>query len=116
MEFYDIKTDIKIDESFDVLYILIVVVVFIVTAFLYRVFRAKKRKNQKLEYANILKSLDLTKTKESAYTITFYGRYFRDDEYDRLIKKLEPYKYKKEVEPFSNDVLEEIESFVTRLA
>lgn len=84
---------------------------------LYRYFKTKNRYNKRKDYAQKIMNLDLSKSKESAYAITHYGALFVDDStrhkemYENLTQRLTPYKYKKEVEPFDDEVLGYIELY-----
>jgi len=84
---------------------------------LYRYFKTKNRYNKRKDYAQKIMNIDLSKSKESAYAITHYGVLFVDDStrhkemYENLTQRLTPYKYKKEVEPFDDEVLGYIELY-----
>lgn len=83
----------------------------------YRWFKAKKAFNIRAEHFKIINSLNLSDTKNAAYTITSLGLTFRDDSqrhsemYDNLVQRLESYKYKKEVDEFDSEVLGYIEVY-----
>jgi hypothetical protein len=121
IELHDIKPILDIQEySFYYLLgasLLALMIVFGVIYLIYKWLKAKKAFNIRRENIKIINSLDLTDTKHSAYIITLLGLTFQDDSprhtemYNNLVKKLEPYKYKKEVEKFDSEVLGFIELY-----
>ncbi|EQB40046.1 hypothetical protein M947_03225 [Sulfurimonas hongkongensis] len=121
IELHDIKTIVEIEEySFFYLLGTIFIVAMILLALVYLLVRYIKNKNaynQRAEHYKLMASQDLSKTKEAAYAITHFGFTFRDDSprhfkmYENLIKRLEPYKYKKEVEAFDDEVKSYIELY-----
>lgn len=84
---------------------------------LYMYITKRKKFNIRKEHLRLLKSLDLRNAKESAYVLSLCGATFRDDSprhkemYENLKARLEPYKYKKEVPPFSDEVRGYIELY-----
>ena len=79
--------------------------------------KAKKAFNIRREHLKIIKSLNLSDTKHTAYTMTLLGFTFKDDSpkhsemYATLIQRLEEYKYKKEVDTFDSEVLDSIKVY-----
>ena len=67
--------------------------------------------NIRKEHIGLLRSLDLSDTKHSAYAITRYGVTFRDDSlrhqemFENITNRLATYKYKKEVVEFDGETL-----------
>lgn len=84
---------------------------------IYKYFQRRNTFNLRKEHFRLLNSLDLNNTKESAYMITSLGATFKDDSprhremYENLTNRLEEYKYKKEVDKFSEEVLGYIELY-----
>lgn len=112
IKIHDIKELVEIpDFSFyiySLLWILAILAFFIIIFLVYRFFSNKKRCKRK-EYYKILKELDLSDAKNSAYKITKYARLLAQNERekrisDELIEELEAFKYKKEVEPLNDNV------------
>jgi len=102
----DIKPIVDIpDYSIYIYYSLILLVVLFivfVVYFLYRYFKEKNNKQDK-EYLDILKNLDFTDPKQTAYDISHYGRILAKSERSiRLIEELhhdlEEFKYKKNID------------------
>lgn len=121
IELHDIKTIVEIEEySFFYLLGTIFIATLLLLALAYLLVRYIKNKNaynQRREHFKMMSSQDLSKTKEAAYAITLYGLTFRDDSprhyemYENLTKRLESYKYKKEVEAFDDEVKSYIELY-----
>jgi len=84
---------------------------------IYRWVKAKNAFSERKEHFKIIKSLKLNDTKHAAYIITSLGATFKDDSqrhaemYANLVKRLEAYKYKKEVEKFDSEVKGYIEVY-----
>ncbi|MCK9491435.1 MAG: hypothetical protein M0Q24_05035 [Sulfurimonas sp.] len=121
IELHDIKTIVEIQE-YSLLFLLgtIFIVTLVILALVYLLVRYIKNKNaynQRREHFKMMTSQDLSKTKESAYAITLYGLTFRDDSprhfemYENLTKRLERYKYKKEVKAFDDEIKSYIELY-----
>ncbi len=116
----DIKSLVDIpDYSFYLYLLFIIVVTTLAAVFVYFLLRILSRKkiNKKEEIKKRLRSLDLNDAKTVAYEITRYGRYLVSDEskarlYEDLVKKLTPYKYKKEVPPLNEELKKEIKLFL----
>lgn len=91
-------------------FVLVIVIIYAI-----RRFTTIKDKTKEQRIA-ILRSVDLKKTKEAAYTITKYGRLVVKDEeevvFQSLEKLLREYKYKKEVESFSSETLNRYQLFL----
>jgi hypothetical protein len=83
--------------------------------YFYRFF--KKEENSREINIKILQTLDLKKSKESAYLITKIGREIAKSDrelriYFELISLLEKYKYRKEVSSFSDEVIHKFNIFL----
>jgi hypothetical protein len=76
---------------------------------LWNYFKSRKKVNIRLECFKALKNIDLSKPKEAANLITKDGRCFANDSvrikeaFENLVLRLEPYKYKKEVEEIDRE-------------
>jgi hypothetical protein len=78
---------------------------------IYKWLKAKKAFNIRTQHFKAINELDLSDTKNAAYTITSLGLTFKNDSqrhsemYDNIVQRLEAYKYKKEVSEFDKEVL-----------
>ncbi|MDY0124062.1 hypothetical protein [Sulfurimonas sp.] len=118
---HDIKPIVEVQEYSLYYFLGIVSVVLLLLGALgyliYKYFKKRNAFNLRKENFRLLSSLDLNNTKESAYLITSLGATFKDDSprhkemYENLINRLEEYKYKKEVQKFSQETLGYIELY-----
>jgi Tfp pilus assembly protein PilO len=106
LKIHDIKPIIEIPSYSYEIYILsivlVVLLVLLVGFFIYRYFKNKQNTKEK-EYYNILKNIDFKDSKNSAYTISKYGRYLAKSErqiklINELHHNLEEFKYKKHID------------------
>lgn len=73
--------------------------------------------NKRKHHAELLNSLDLSDTKNTAYLITNYAYTFKNDSprhvemFNNLSARLQEYKYKKNVEKFDDETLGYIELY-----
>ena len=79
---------------------------------LLRKFWIKRKIDMKKVYFERLKNVNWQRTKEAAYEVTFFGRYFIDEQrveeiYKQLIEMLEPYKYRKDVPDIDEETLKQ---------
>ena len=121
IQLHDIKTIVEVQEySLYYLFGVTVLGLFVLLAIGYlaiKWYKSKNKYNQRKEYFKVLKSLNLKDTKKTAYAITFYGSVFKDDSprhtemFKNLTQRLEPYKYKKEVDSLDKDTLGYIELY-----
>ncbi|MDD2790062.1 MAG: hypothetical protein PHU40_05280 [Sulfurimonas sp.] len=112
---HDIKPILEVQEYslyyFAAISTLLALLLLAFAYIMYKHFKAKQRFNLRAEHYQILKSLDLSDTKNAAYGITLYGLTFRDDSprhtemYQNIVERLQGYKYKKSVEAFEDEVL-----------
>lgn len=110
----DIKPLVEVQEySFYYFLVLCVVIFALVFGGSYLVFRwlkTRKKVNFRKEHFKFLENLNLEQTKKSAYLFTKYGATFKDDSqrhkemFENITQRLEKYKYKKDVEKFSDEV------------
>ncbi|WP_072682711.1 hypothetical protein [Arcobacter sp. LA11] len=112
LKIHDIKDITQIpDISFYIflgLLILAILVLLSLIFIIYKYFKNKKQ-NKRKEYYKILKEIDLKESKKSAYEISKYTRFLVSNEreknlFNELNEELEKFKYKKEVEPLSDEV------------
>lgn len=112
IKIHDIKGLVDIPDFslyiYMLLWILGIIFIFAFVFLLYRFFK-NRNKGKRKEYYRILKELELDDAKQSAYTITKYARLLAQNERevklcDEMIEELEQFKYKKDVEPLSDDV------------
>lgn len=113
----DIKELVEIPDISLYLFILIIILISLVVITLlflsYKIFK-NRRKDQRKNYLKILKELDLSNTKSSAYIMTKYLRLLEQNEREKklieeLIIELEKYKYKKEVAMFNQETISQFE-------
>lgn len=120
LQIHDIKDIVKIpDYSIFIFYFLIflaVLALFIVIVFIIKYFKNKKP-NMRKEYCKILKDIDYSQAKTSAYTISKYVRLLAKNERenilaDELIELLQEYKYKKEVKQIDDNIKAKLSTFM----
>ena len=110
---HDIKPLIEIQE-YSLYYLIGVSVIgtVILLSLLYlafKYFKNRKKFNIRKDNLSKLRAIDFSDAKSAAYAITTYGKTFKDDSdrhtraYDALLDELENYKYKKDVENFSDE-------------
>jgi hypothetical protein len=110
----DIKPPIEIPD-YSLLYLVVVSllcisVAIILLIWLVKFIKNRNKKSQKEIYIEMLKSVDLENTKDSAYTITKYARKLAVDNrsieiFEALSKSLAKYKYKKDVTEFDDETI-----------
>jgi len=89
----------------------------IIIAFIFLKNKRKKRLTKVQIAKNNLKNMDFTQsTKDIVYTFTINAYECLDeknkDELDQIIKKLEPYKYKKVVTSLSDDLISDMKDYI----
>ncbi|MCD4756639.1 MAG: hypothetical protein K8R39_00020 [Arcobacteraceae bacterium] len=124
LQINDIKTIVEIpDYSIYFYYGLIILAFSLFLAslyFVYNYFKSKKHSLEK-EYLFILKNIDLSNQKNSAYTISKYGRLLVKDErqkrlFEELHNSLEEFKYKKTIDKkIPNTIKLQYETFLESL-
>ena len=124
LQINDIKTIVEIpDYSIYFYYGLIILgfSLFLVSLyFVYNYFKSKKHSLEK-EYLSILKNIDLSNQKNSAYTISKYGRLLAKDErqkrlFEELHNSLKEFKYKKIIDKkIPNTIKLQYETFLESL-
>ena len=106
LEIHDIKPIVKIPDFSIYLYYGLILISFLLIIligyFIYKYFTGKKNTKEKLYYQN-LKNIDFTNSKDSAYSISLYGRLLAKNErqirlFEELNNSLEEFKYKKTVD------------------
>ena len=119
----DIKELEKIPDNslfiFSALILLGFIFLLILIFFITKLIKNKKKSPRKI-YFDILKNIDFSNSKKSAYTITKYSRLIVSNEREKklaieLIESLEKYKYKKEVENIDNEVKAKFSIFMDSL-
>ena len=96
-------------------FIFLLILIFFITKLI-----KNRKKNPRKIYFKILKNIDFSDSKKSAYTITKYSRLIVSNEREKklaieLIESLEKYKYKKEVENIDNEVKAKFSIFMDSL-
>ena len=96
-------------------FIFLLILIFFITKLI-----KNRKKNPRKIYFKILKNVDFSDSKKSAYTITKYSRLIVSNEREKklaieLIESLEKYKYKKEVENIDNEVKAKFSIFMDSL-
>jgi hypothetical protein len=117
----DIKPLLEIpDSSFYYYWGLIgfgALLVFGILFFLLKKLWQNRKENLAKHYLAKLKAIEWHDTKHAAYEATKYARLLATDErraklFKQLETMLQPYKYKKEVEPIDNDTLNQFNLYV----
>ena len=121
IKLHDIKPIVDVEEySFYYLLGGTILVIFLALAITYlslKWYKKRTKYNKRKDYFKQLKKLNLKESKKTAYGITFYGILFKDDSprhsemFKNITKRLEKYKYKKDVEPLDEDTLGYIELY-----
>ena len=121
IQLHNIKPIVEVDEySFYYLLGFSALALLLLAGLIYlfvKWYKTKNRYNKRKDYLKKLKKLDLKDAKKSAYAITFYGGVFKDDSprhtemFKNLTKRLEKYKYKKDVEKLDKETLGYIELY-----
>ncbi len=96
-------------------FIFLLILIFFITKLI-----KNRKKNPRKIYFKILKNVDFSNSKKSAYTITKYSRLIVSNEREKklaieLIESLEKYKYKKEVENIDNEIKAKFSIFMDSL-
>jgi hypothetical protein len=118
---HDIKPLVEIqDYSFYYFLAICIISFLLVIGFMYLIyhfFKNKNRFNIRKEHFELLNNVDFSDAKRAAYDITYFGSTFKDDSprhvvaFEDLIKKLENYKYKKDVEKLDSETIHFIELY-----
>jgi len=121
IKLHDIKPLMPIEDYslyyFIVLSIVAIGIVVGIIFLLVRFLRGRKRYNQRKDYFQKIVQLDLNDSKKTAYDLTRYGALFSEDStrhkemYKNLVERLAPYKYKKDVDGFDDEVRGYIELY-----
>jgi len=123
IKIHDIKGLVEVpDYSFYIFYGLIIcafILLILVGYFIYKFIKNKKQDMRK-EYYQVLKNIDFTNSKTSAYTISKYGLLLVQNDTEKqllnnLVLKLEEYKYKKEVPNFDKEAKASFDIFIKSL-
>lgn len=117
----DIKTIVEVNEySFYYFMGLSIVTLLVFGGLLYLVYKWLQKRNaynQRKEYFKLLNLIDLSDTKNAAYSISKYGATFADDGerqagmYKNIAQRLEQFKYKKNVDSFDKETLAYVELY-----
>jgi len=116
----DIKPIVQIPDNSLLIFSVIIFVLIIVGVLLYLLLKPKRRKRKKLSPIEIkraqLKGIDFDNDKEVAYTFSTHAPLFLSeknrDEYEKILKELEPYKYKKEIPKMDKKLKSKIKGFI----
>ncbi len=115
LNIHDIKPIVKIpDYTIYLYYSLILICLLIAILVLYFIYKYFKNRKDSIEkaYLQNIKNIDFKNSKQSAYTISKYGRLLANTNrqkrlFDELNSSLEEFKYKKVV---SNNIPQEIQA------
>ena len=116
----DIKTIVSIPDYSLYILIAIISIVLIVLFFIVYKYVTKINKTKQLSAKQIafkkLKNLDYENTKDVVYSFTIEGSLFvndkNKDEFEQIIKELEEFKYKKDVQKLSNNLQNKIKEYI----
>ncbi len=120
LKLHDIKGLVQIpDYSFIIFCILVALGVILLLSIIYFMINYLRNKKQNIRktWYNKLENLDLTDTKNAAYTITKYGLLLAQNEREQkiikqIIVQLDEHKYKKEVPPLTKQIKSEFQIFM----
>jgi len=120
-QLHDIKPLVKVDDVtiyyFLIVFFIALIILSGITYITLKWYKNRKKEDIRKKHLNIIKKIDLKKTKEAAYALTKYGATFKNDSprhkemYNNMINKLQSYKYKKEIKPFDKETISIIELF-----
>lgn len=119
----DIKELEKIPDNSLFIFLAIVflglIFLLILIFFISKLIKNRKKSPRKI-YFEILKDVDFSDSKKSAYTITKYSRLIASNDREKklaneLIESLEKYKYKKETEEIDNEIKAKFSVFMDSL-
>jgi len=113
----DIKPIVEIPDNSLIILGVISFVVLIALVLLYLLVKPKRKRRKKPTQRELnlqkLKSIDFSNDKEVAYTFTTLANDFLDDEvYNKIVSKLDIYKYKKQTPPMPKSLKEEIKKAI----
>ena len=113
----DIKPNVLIiDYEWWAFIAFLVILTILLIFFIYRFLKNRKKENKALI---ILKNLDFTDSKKTAYEFSRYAREFinekNKDQFDEIVKKLNRFKYKPDVPPIDKDLENEIKNFIRNI-
>jgi len=120
MQLRDIKPLVEIADSSVYIYwgliLLTVLLISVVSYFLFTKFRQIKKVNMEKQYLEALESIDWSSPKKAAYRATHYGRLLATDErrqalFSQLLPLLEKYKYKKEIDQADSEMIQQFELY-----
>jgi hypothetical protein len=118
----DIKPNVIIPDNSLIMLLSFIFGLLIIAILLYLFFKKpKRRKKPTLEDIKLkeLKVLDFSNDKEVAYKFTTNAYLFLNDknkdEYEKIVKRLEPYKYKKNTPPMPQELKNSIREFIRKL-
>ena len=119
----DIKPNVIIPDNSLVILLSFIFVLLIIGTLVYLFFKKlKRRKKPTLKEIKLkeLKALDFSDDKEVAYKFTTDAYLFLDDKnkdkYEEIVKKLEPYKYKKDIPAMPKELKSSIKEFIRKLS
>ena len=109
----DIKPIVEIPDNSLIVLGIISFIVLIALSLLYLLVKPKRRTRKKPTQRELdlqkLKNIDFSNDKDIAYTFTTLANEFLDDEvYNKIVSKLEVYKYKKDTPPMPKSLKEQI--------
>ena len=122
---HDIKPLIEIQEySLYYLIVLAVVSSIVILALVYLLVRYIQNRNKfniRAHHLSLLNAIEFNDAKKDAYEITLYGATFKDDSqrhtntYKALIESLQEYKYRKNVDLYSDETKHHIDVYLGML-
>jgi polysaccharide pyruvyl transferase WcaK-like protein len=116
----DIKPIVDIPDYsfffFCAIVVFIAIALFLISYSLFRYFKNKKPDQKKISL-KVLKELDFSDAKKSAYLITLHTRNLSTDVrtkklFNELNNKLENYKYKKDISDFDDEIKNDLNLFI----
>ena len=116
----DIKPIVEIPDNSLLILGVSLFTLIVLLSLLYLLLKPKRRRRKKLTPLELkkkeLKELNFNDDKEVAYIFTTHAEEFINEknfsEYKKLVKELEPYKYKKEVPKMDEELKNKIKRFI----
>lgn len=119
----DIKPIVEVHDMslyyfITIIALIVSIVIFAAYKYITRVRKTKKPTQKQIVFKK-LKSLDYTNTKEVVYSFSIDGFLFvnekNKEQFEKIEKELENFKYKKDVEDLPKELIEDIKKFIKEI-
>jgi Tfp pilus assembly protein PilO len=116
----DIKPNVPIiDWQWYVFLIFMIILIIGILFLIYKFIKHRKKEDLRKKALKELKELDFKNSKKTAYKFTKLAHMFVNEEnkteYEKIVKKLEKYKYKPEVPDMDEEIIKEIKEFIREI-